>query len=564
MAVLSEGQFIEAITDSMRKGSASLQRRLQAAGEFPDYRSWGFGSPPKRNLVTPAEHTSSTVARSAKAASARQLARKHIAPIGPGLAPIKALHRHSDGIVCLAVNSAEHGWRPVRGIKASALDSIFPEFASQLLQDSLVSLNASFSTLGQQPYRQQGYPMHRLDTLRYLNAVFVDLDYPDFSDDEGNELTRPKVIAEIERLEYEGIVPPSTMKVDTGHGMWVLWMLHQPGQRSQSHRLVQDIELQTYAKINGALRGIFAHLGADSKPSAATHIRMDGSFRPEYDSYVRWDLSGESSTPYTYELLELAEFFDVKVTPRLPEEVRSAFQASGRTTAPSKAWIATNENRLTVVRTMLDARGGGFDRGCRNHGAYLYALALRGVKTAFARAEAQVIAMGRDCRPPLSEGDCCAAVEQAWRPRLEFNRANPRSIMLSYQCIADSLAVSPDEAQIVSQAIGGKAFPAGVQFGPTVLMRDGNGKETLQARIARLKAAILEIVTERQVSHPGDPVPSSRLMSKLILEKYGIDVAHNTIGKHYPELGYETKRQKNLSAAESRRHAHRQLFSEAS
>ena len=557
---LSSGSSTPHITSEQ-----SLIRHLIEIGERPDRRSWARGpEPTSKNLARDTEQAKHPKrAMSPRALKARQLARTHIAPAGPSLAPIKWLHRHSDGFICFAVKPGPDAWNSLRAIKASALETYLPEIVSQLLQDSFISLNASFCARGREPYRQQGHPLHRLDTLRYLNAVFVDLDYYKVVTPDGVPLSRADVLAGIAIMEEDGTIPPVSMRVDTGCGMWCMWILHHPGDENKSHRLVQSIELQMYSKVNAKLCALFSHLGADSKPSAATHVRMDGSFRAEYDAYVRWDLAGEASSPFRYELSALGDFFDVTIAPRIHEEIQASEQASGKNPNRSRAWHATNDNRLTVMRTLIDARAGGFDSGCRHHGVYLYALALKAKKVPRDKALSQVEAVGRDCRPALSASDCRAAVAEAYKPRMDFNRQHPHSVQLSYQYIANSLAVSPDEASVISQAIGGKDFPPGIQYGSSVLLRDGKGKETKDARVERLRACILEIVAERRVSCPSDPIPSTRLMSKLVRERYGISKSWNTIGKHYPSLGLTTTRQKHLDNAASCRDLKGHLFDAA-
>jgi len=94
---------------------------------------------------------------------------------GLQLLPIKALHRH-DGYISFAVRGGDD-WRPVISIRANALDEWFPEFTDRLLRDSMVSINASYCLSRRRTDLPCGPPAHRKDTLRYLCAGYVDIDY---------------------------------------------------------------------------------------------------------------------------------------------------------------------------------------------------------------------------------------------------------------------------------------------------------------------------------------------------------------------------------------------------
>ena len=164
----------------------------------------------------------------------------------------------------------------------------------ETLRDSLVSINASFCTLGQRPEVPYGRPLHRLSILKYLNAVYADLDYYDLG------LQRWEVIAEVARLESEGILPPHSLTIDTEHGMWLFWMLHDRQDSARSHLGVYADDLQLYSKVNRSIHGRLMHVGADPIPSAASYVRMDGSFREEEKCFVRWDAHGAAGSAFTH------------------------------------------------------------------------------------------------------------------------------------------------------------------------------------------------------------------------------------------------------------------------
>jgi hypothetical protein len=59
----------------------------------------------------------------------------------PRLHPVKVLHRHEDGYIAFALNEDDKGSRPAFGIKASALESMFPGFVDRLTTNAYVSIN---------------------------------------------------------------------------------------------------------------------------------------------------------------------------------------------------------------------------------------------------------------------------------------------------------------------------------------------------------------------------------------------------------------------------------------
>ena len=501
-------------------GAAALQRRLFNNGERADGRPWGGAfsaaltapKPPKPRDKPRVLRTGAIVPQATPVYER------------PSLPPIKRLHRHEDGFISFATNGME-GWSQVVSIRADALDTYFPQFAEDLVRDSLVSINASFCTLGQRADAPYGRPLHRISTLRYLNAVYADLDYYDVG------LQRWQVIAEVARLECEGILPAHSLTIDTGRGMWLFWMLHHPLDRTRSHLGAYADDLQLYSKVNRSIHRRLIHLGADPIPSAASHVRMDGSFREEAKCFVRWDAHGAEGNGFSYALSDLAAFFGVTARKRLPEEEKAIRQVSRPAGERSKAWTACNNNRLTVLQTLMDARGGGFFEGCRHRGAFYYALGLKGVGVSSEKAEQAVIAMGRDCRPPLGTEDCIWAVSEAYL----LVKGKIRTVMLRYQLIADDLCVTLEEAQVISQAIGGKFFPAAQRFGSLIRVTTPAGKDTEEARIANRRAAILEIV--REIQHLGLPNPSFRGMADLLHERYGIQISYVTVRTDYGHLG---------------------------
>lgn len=253
------------------------------------------------------------------------------------------------------------------------------------------------------------------DTLRYLCACYCDLDYYK------QRLKSYQVTGEVDRLIFEGKIPQPSMQVDSGRGIWLLWMLHDPLHSDQAHNGTWNDNpgdhLQLYTKINRELAFRLSHLGVDSISDGVRSIRVPGSFRNDTETFVKWELRGDSERPYSYTLMELAALLGVELRERPKQERLALSQGSKPCGNRSKGWKRANDNRLMAIVTIMDIRGGGFAKGCRNKAALYFALALRAVKVTRRDAEARVLSMGKDCAPSLSQRACEGAVNQAYKPR---------------------------------------------------------------------------------------------------------------------------------------------------
>jgi hypothetical protein len=434
----------------------------------------------------------------------------------PELLPIAALHRH-DGYVAFAFKDGD-AFRLRVAIRANALDSYFPQFLDELAKNSLVSLNGShrIASRRRDPF---GYPFHRNESLRYLCACYCDLDFYK------RGLNFAQVSSEVLRLFENGILPWASVIVDSGHGMWLLWLLHDETDPSTAHLgAFADCpfdHLQLYSKVNRAIGQRLSALGADlGAIDGARYIRVPGSFRTDYERYIHWEFQAQAYRRCSYTLKGLAEFFLIPLEKRLPQEAEAALEARGRCPNRSKGWRATNRNRLAAFMALKDLRAGGFDAGCRNHAAFVYVSSLRATGVLKRDAFQRLQAMATLCRPPLSGSECVGAVKSVWKQR---------SFKLSYHRMADLLKVSPREAEVISQMIR-RPFPAATSFAscpPAVsLAREQKLVERQAER--RLKIRLI-------ANHLGQP-PSYRAMKSMLFER-GTSASHVTIKADYEALG---------------------------
>src|SRR5690349_13321567 len=76
-------------------------------------------------------------------------------PTGPELPPIRAIHRHADGVITFHRKTAD-GFENLFGVRSEYLEGMFPEFQEQLECDSYFSINAFW---------------HQEKNRHYLNAA---------------------------------------------------------------------------------------------------------------------------------------------------------------------------------------------------------------------------------------------------------------------------------------------------------------------------------------------------------------------------------------------------------
>jgi hypothetical protein len=140
--------------------------------------------------------------------------------------------------------------------------------------------------------------------LRFLCSCYCDVDFYKHG------LTFAQVQREIHSLCESGALPSASI-VDSGHGLWVLWLLHDETDPTKAHLGAYGDNafnhLQLYTKINREIGQRLIFLGADlGATDGARYLRVPGSFRTDHERYVHWDLQSRAGRPRTYTLKELA------------------------------------------------------------------------------------------------------------------------------------------------------------------------------------------------------------------------------------------------------------------
>lgn len=362
-------------------------------------------------------------------------------PTAPQVSPIQAVHRHADGVISFHRKNADGSFENLFAIRAEHLQGMFPEFQSQLEADSFYSVNAFFHPEGRRR-RLNAIEARQRDRVRYLCAVYVDLDSYKVDMDFGAALG-----AIISRQE-KGLLPPASVFVRSGQGLWVLWILRDQAYPALPQRAWPE-KIRKYLEINRAVGERLANLGAD--PAARDIMRLTrvpGSVHSGVCKRVKyWIQSGDGIHPVTYTLDELADAFGVEA--KLDPASERAFAAAALPPGSRKRGHAQlNARRLREFGNLRSKRG-RFVNGCRNHACLIYGWLLRRnglVREAVLR---EVETLGRECQPPLDQSSIRAAVKSA------FGRAQGR---IKDQTIADWLDVTPDEAEFMEKLPAASRF----------------------------------------------------------------------------------------------------------
>jgi hypothetical protein len=416
-------------------------------------------------------------------------------------APILNLHRHQDGYIAFATERDGEDFRPLVAIRASELETYFPQFRDQLLKDAYVGINADWRlrSFGEDGH-SYGYPLHRSDKLRYINASYVDIDFYRLNLDLGTVIGRKS-----------GQLPPATMIVKSGRGLWLLWLICDPKSPEHQQRAFTDT-LDLYSRVQRAIIERLMNLGADTGATDATrHIRLAGSLNTESETTVQWWIQGESQSGYIYTLPQLAKFF------RVEPAKRHKCELVAHNPAKRRGHVALNAGRLEDFNMLRGLRG-GFSEGCRNNAAKIYSWLLRANRCPRYDLPGKLAMFGAECHPGLSK----AEIKAAWKyTKLRW---------MKNQTISDWLGVTKAESEVLKRFPPASQFRTGNEPPPGPRPRDAQ-RQAVQNR----RFIITEIIADL------GRVPPLRKMAEAI-NGMGFMGNHQTVFKDYKALGIQSKR----------------------
>ncbi len=446
---------------------------------------------------------------------------------------IESLHRH-DGYISFAVKSSDGRFSHLASIQRSQLDSVFPFFRERLEKDSFISINASYrETFSRNRSPQALWSYHGTPTLRYLCACYADIDYYKTG------RTFNQAFFEVLEAQEKGQIPPPSMVIHSGRGMWLLWLLRDRTNPEQAHfgawaNNPLDHALLYVGIQREICRGL-APIGADPQGiDAARHVRIEGSFHTEAEKYVRWWIHGQGERAFTYTLKGMADFFGLRLA-STPVPRRATNGEKKPMAHHYRGHLAAGQTKLKVIELLFEQRN-GFAEGQRNKGLLLYAMALRGAHIGQLEAMERVGRMARDCKIYTAEAQ--GVVRSAYRQKTS---------RLSYKHIADTLVVTPDEANNLSR-LTRRPFPAATAFPANELRQSQSERQV--ARRAAIK---------RIIESCAGKVPSYREMCARLAGE-GIEAARGTIQNDYQAVGLESEETRSRRIQEDLKRRQSQLI----
>lgn len=435
-------------------------------------------------------------------------------PTSQALAHLKMIHRHDDGVVTFH-RMANGRFENLFGVRAQHLSQVFQDVCPKIESDAFISLNAYWHPNTNQHYLPAAQ-CRQPNRLRYLCACYADLDFYKLN------LTYGQVIGAVVDYQDEGIIPPVSIVVRSGRGLWLVWLLHDETNRDVAPRAWPE-KLRRYKRIQQEFHCRLTHLGADAK-DALRVTRVPGSIHRSTGIRVRYTVQLDGAGHrYSYSIDELATY--LCITEEGPRQGISPRSVSGRSRGPR----ALTEYRMRDFLTLAELRGGGFDEGCRNHAAMYYAWLLKCNRVPIDQALRRVTELGTRCRPPLSHSECAGAIKsgynRTWTSNIRKTGGHPGPPSIKFRTVADWLDITPDESKHLIK------YPPAARFlqpEPAELRRSRQ-----QARQERW-AAIRKIVSENGT------VPSLREMQHF-LKTAGHSVSQVTVMNDFKALGLESQ-----------------------
>ena len=218
---------------------------------------------------------------------------------------LQVLHRHDDAHLAIAVKSDDR-FTPLFSMQTETLEASLESHRLRLEKDSFVSINAAYGT-------HKDRPNHKEKTLRYLCACYCDIDFYNLG------RTFPETLQLVHDACGDGLLPTPSIVVNSGRGMWLLWLLCDANDNDRAHlggwHDNPKSHLQLYRASHRKIGLVLAPFGSDSAcQDAAKYIRIPGSLHTGSEGVVEWYRQTHSLPVYT--LAELADALQIPASER--------------------------------------------------------------------------------------------------------------------------------------------------------------------------------------------------------------------------------------------------------
>ena len=179
------------------------------------------------------------------------------------------LHRGEQSVVTLH-RKFEGSWQNLGGILLHEIQESLPHIADYLRLDSYFSINSPGCGLrGVRKSEFTGLPLYSRaeERLRWLNALYVDLDFAHHSDQSEWQLHFDLFHEARERSR----VPIPSLIAFSGRGFWALWRLVSFTDRGTPVPAFPD-KVEVHRRVNRALAECFRDIGADTASIDAARV----------------------------------------------------------------------------------------------------------------------------------------------------------------------------------------------------------------------------------------------------------------------------------------------------
>jgi hypothetical protein len=424
-------------------------------------------------------------------------------PRGPNALVMDMLHRGmSDSYVPFS-RKVDGEWQALGSMPAHQLRGLFRDeaIAEALQTDGYFGLHGMYragTVRGRHQLPQlQPALIHkdgelrsicRVDSVRYLTCCHVDLDaYNHGMDVHG-------AYAAVMRLVDAGTVPPPSVFL-LSRGVWAMWHLHDKQKPKEPLRSYPESVMRRWSKLQNALHVACSAIGSDAMPlNAATFTRIPGSVNSKNGRRVGYMIPADThGKAFSYTLEDLEGFLRPHVVVEAVPTAKLEFKPKNvkLSRRALKGWHGRWHRLNSVLCQLRDMRG-GWKVGTRNAAVHYVALTLRALRAEPAKVQQtfsqHVERMTQPAGDKLTLKHCLRVFRGTKKP----HAGGP-----CHQTIADALAVTPEEAALLS-ADRKKPFPPATCYGgaaavtvPTLAKRDAAARRLAAVRevCERLTAA---------------------------------------------------------------------------
>ena len=319
------------------------------------------------------------------------------------------------------------------GILSHELNSEWHRAAPHVHQDAYFTINSILPSCNALPSGITGLPLWKRsrERLRWLNALWVDLDQHG-----GAQLAFPDLLDLFELTRERAGLPPPSIVVSSGRGLWGIWRLHGDKNGSEPVRATPD-GLAVWERVESALVEVFR--GDPTCKDSARVMRIPDSWNTSA-SQDRGQVMFCRYSNSTHSLPELASLLGVRA------ERTALTQSGSNTTAKNPRRQAAGRQRWErawsgFVR-LLNLRGGRMSDGCRRNAIFVAAYLLARLR-----------------RPPVTIESTCRQFSANWaldlrevpkrvaygtRLAREFVRISNRKLCLLLKVTASELGQLPE------------------------------------------------------------------------------------------------------------------------